>query len=149
MLVTLEIPKRLVLDTTVLIDHLRSKNRDTLASRLEGRAELATTIINRFELYYGAYKSKDVRRNLTSVKGVFSTLQVLSMTEGAAEQAGRLLAQLEAKGRPIESRDLFVGAIALEEGYAVLTDDLEHFERIPGVQVVEAKQLFVELDRLV
>jgi len=71
------------------------------------------------------------------------------MTEGAAEQAGRLLAQLETKGRPIESRDLFVGAIALEEGYAVLTDDLEHFERIPGVQVVEAKQLFVELDRLV
>lgn len=97
--------------------------------------------MNRFELYYGAYKSRDVRRNLIAVKGVFSTLRVFTLTDNAAEQAGKLLAQLEAKGRLIESRDLFVGAIALEEGYAVATDNLSHFERIPGLQVVDAKEL--------
>jgi tRNA(fMet)-specific endonuclease VapC len=97
--------------------------------------------VNRFELYYGAYKSKDVRRNLTAVKGVFSTLHVLGLTEGAAEEAGRQLAQLEAKGRLLESRDLFVGAIALHEGYAVATDNVKHFERFPGLQVVKAEQL--------
>ena len=112
---------------------------------MEGLAELATTIINRFELYYGAYKARDVKRNLAAVKGVFTTLKVLVLSEAAAEQAGRILAQLEAKGRPVESRDLFVGAISLEEGYAVATHNLEHFERIPGLQVVDAGQLLAQL----
>lgn len=97
--------------------------------------------MNRFELYYGAYKSREAKRNLTAVKGVFSTLRVFTLTDGAAEQAGKLLAQLEAKGKPVESRDLFVGAIALEEGYAVATDNISHFERIPGLQVVDPASL--------
>lgn len=104
--------------------------------------------MNRFELYYGAYKSREVKRNLTAVKGVFSTLRVFTLTDGAAEQAGKLLAQLEAKGKPVESRDLFVGAIALEEGYAVATDNIGHFERIPGLQVVDAKQLLINLGQI-
>ncbi len=108
---------------------------------------MATTTVNRFELYYGAYKSRDVKRNVTAVKGVFSTLRVFTLTDAAAEQAGRLLAQLEVKGKPVESRDLFVGAIALEEGYALATDNVGHFERIPGLQVVDAKHLATELDR--
>lgn len=98
-------------------------------------------MVNLFELYYGAYKSGDVKRNLTAVKGLRSTLQVLSLTEGSSEQAGRILARLEAKGEPLEARDLFVGAIALEEGYAVLTANVDHFRRIPELQVVSENEL--------
>lgn len=59
-----------------------------------------------------------------AVKAVFSTLGVLSLTEGAAEQAPRQLARVEAKGKPVKSMDLFVGAMSLEEGYAVVTDNV-------------------------
>ncbi len=101
---------------------------------------MATTMVNLFELYLGAYKSRDVRRSLTAVKGLLSTLPILPLTEGAAERAGRILAGLETKGKPIDARDLFVGAIALEEGFAVLTQNIEHFARIRDLQVITEKQ---------
>lgn len=114
--------------------------KETTVTRLQERSQLATTMINLFELYLGAYKSRDVKRSLTSVKGLFSTLQVLPLTEKAAERAGRILAELEAKGQPIDARDLFVGAIALEEGFAVLTQNIEHFARIRDLEVITEKQ---------
>jgi len=114
--------------------------KETTVARLQERSELATTMINLFELYLGAYKSRDVKQSLTSVKGLLSTLQVLPFTEKAAERAAGILAELEAKGRPIDSRDLFVGAIALEEGFAVLTQNTEHFARIRDLQVITEKQ---------
>ncbi len=140
----LEVPKRIVLDTTILVDHLRSRKKPSTLTRLEDKADLATTMINLFELYYGACKSGDVKRNLTAVKGLRSTLQLLSLTDGSAEQAGQILAQLEAKGKPLEARDLFVGAIALEEGYAILTANVEHFRRIPDLQVISERELTAE-----
>jgi len=114
--------------------------KETTVTRLQERSQLATTMINLFELYLGAYKSRDVEHSLTSVKGLFSTLQVLPLTEKAAERAARILAELEAKGQPIDARDLFVGAIALEEGFAVLTQNIEHFARIRDLEVITEKQ---------
>ncbi len=94
-----------------------------------------------FELYRGAYKSRDAKRNLAAVKGLRSTLGILPLTEEAAEHSGRILAQLESKGQAIDPRDLFVGAISLREGYAVATDNVEHFARIPNLQVVGERDL--------
>lgn len=139
-LASLEIPKRLALDTTVLVNYLRS-GRSSALVRLEETAQLATTIINIFELYVGAYKSKDTRTNLTAVKGLRSTLQVLTLSEAAAEKAGKIMAGLESHGKPIEIRDLLIGSICLEQGYAILTDNVTHFERIPELQVIGERQL--------
>ncbi len=98
-------------------------------------------MINLFELYRGAYKSRNTRRNLAGVKGLRSTLGILSLTEEATEHSGRILAQLESKGQAIDPRDLFVGVISLQEGFAVVTDNVEHFARIPNLQVVGERDL--------
>jgi len=139
-LASLEIPKKLALDTTVLVNYLRS-GRSSALVELEERIQLATTIINIFELYVGAYKSKDIRTNLTAVKGLRSTLQLLNLTEAATERAGKIMAHLQTHGKPIEIRDLLIASICLEHGYAILTDNVAHFERIPELQVIGEKQL--------
>ena len=46
----MEVPKKIVLDTTIMIGHLRG-SEPRLMSTLESRAEMATTIVNAFELY--------------------------------------------------------------------------------------------------
>ena len=145
-LVSLEIPKQIVLDTTALVNHLRSADQKSIVTRLEGKTQLATTIINIFELYYGAYKSREVKRNLAAVKGLRSTLQVFNLTEASAERAGKILAHLEAKGRPLDPRDLFVASICLEQGFAVLTDNTEHFKRIPELETLPEKELSKALE---
>ncbi len=129
------------MDTDILVDNLRSKTGDTLVRRLQDHASLATTTVNAFELYLGAYKSRDVRRGVTGVKGLVSTLQVLTLTEGAAERAGKILADLEKKGQPIDARDMFVGAVTLEAGYTLLTRNKEHFARIKDLQLITEEQV--------
>ncbi|MFH1773786.1 MAG: type II toxin-antitoxin system VapC family toxin [Methanobacteriota archaeon] len=134
----MEIPKRIVLDTTILIEHLRNKS-DTI-NKLEG-AELATTVINAFELYFGAFKSRKVEKNLTAAKGLLSTLDLLYITDSSAEKAGRILAELQTKGKNMEIRDLFIGSIAVSEGFFILTHNKQHFEGIPGLQVIAPSDL--------
>jgi len=143
----MEVPKRLVLDTTALVNHLRPRQKQSSVTKLQGFAELATTQINLFELYLGAYKARDVVLNLASVKGFTSTIKVLPFTDRAVETAGKTLAGLEKSGHRIEIRDLFIGSIALEEGYAVLTENKEHFKRISGLRVVTEQEILEKLDK--
>lgn len=134
----MKIPKRIVLDTTVLIEHLRGKS--DVINELED-AELATTVINAFELYFGAFKSRKVEKNLTAAKGLLSTLDLLYITDSSVEKAGRMLAELQAKGKHIEMRDLFIGSIALEEGFSILTHDKQHFEVMPELHVIAPSEI--------
>ena len=50
--------EKVALDTDVLVDFLRGKGRAVklLAKLMSKGASLATTVINAFELYWGAYK---------------------------------------------------------------------------------------------
>ncbi|MEM3407520.1 MAG: hypothetical protein QW806_03930 [Nitrososphaerota archaeon] len=54
-MVTLEIPKRIILDSTIIIGILRNKLNDVqLVRKIEAKADIATTTINAFEIYFGA-----------------------------------------------------------------------------------------------
>lgn len=138
----METAKRVILDSTIIIKHLRKRKEETqLVQELEARAKLATTSINAFEVYYGAYRSVDVQRNLTAAKGFFSTLELLVMDESSAEIAGRTIAELRSKGQTIDMRDLFVGCIAIRNGFAVLTHNKQHLQRIPRLHVITPSEL--------
>jgi len=51
----------------------------------------------------------------------------------------------EKAGGGIESRNLLAGATALQEGYAVATENKEHFQRIPGLTVLSEQELLRRL----
>jgi len=134
---SLEVPKRVILDSSVIIGLLRNKPEEVrLIRELEAKAELATTTVNAFEVYYGAYRSRMVQRNLVSVKGFLSAVELLAFDEGVAELAGQVLAELESEGRGVDVRDLFIGCIAVSKGFTVVTHNKEHFMRIPRLHVV-------------
>jgi len=128
----------IVIDTDFLIDLLMDKEHAVRKIReLEKTEELATTDINAFELYFGAYNSRDKTRNLSSTKGLLKTLTLLHTREESMETAGRIFAQRRSKGKMIEIRDLLIAAIALQEGYKLLTNNREHFEGTEGLDLVE------------
>ncbi len=137
----METLKRVVLDTDVLVRLLRGRRVVQDVSAMQERAEIATTVINAFELYHGAYKSRESRQNIAATKGLLSTLSLLELDERAAERAAQTMVQLEAIGTPLEIRDILIGCVALVKGYAVLTSNRKHFERIPGLHVVEPSNI--------
>ncbi len=140
-MVSLETAKRVILDSSVIIKILRRKEEAQLVQKLEAETKLATTAINAFEVYYGAYKSKDVQRYLTVAKGFLSTLELLLMDEPSAEIAGQTIAELRSKGQTIDMRDLFIGCIAIRNGFSILTHNKQHLQRIPKLHVITPSEL--------
>ncbi len=125
---------RICIDTNILIGFLRKDPVVTawITSR-EKDCILATTMINSFELYSGAYSSANRSKNLRAVKELLSRVIVLHLTDVASEKAGQYYADLRAKGQSIEFRDILVGAIAASEGFRLKTSNVSHFSRMSGL----------------
>jgi tRNA(fMet)-specific endonuclease VapC len=126
-----------VLDTDVLVSDLRGKT--SILRELEGK-DPSTTVVNAFELFHGAYKSRESSANLSATRGLLGSLRLLSLSVKAAERAAEVLAQAQKSGQTIEIRDLLIGCIAREEGLSLLTHNVKHFRKIPGLTVVDAVQ---------
>lgn len=126
------------IDSDVLIGALRN-NKDAVERIKKLESEnciLATTVINVFELYYGVGLSKKVSENTNAVRNLTGRIGLLSLTEFTAEECGKVMADLEKRGVPIELRDLFIGVIAASYGYSLMTDNKAHFKNIPNLKVI-------------
>ena len=130
----------LIVDTDILIDLLRKKDYAvSLVKKLENGVELATSAINAFELYRGAYKSRNQEKNLASVKGLLNSLRILNTDEDSMEIAGKITASLERDGNMMDIRDLLIASIALVNGFGILTNNVRHFNKIKHLRVVSGK----------
>ncbi|AEA47706.1 type II toxin-antitoxin system VapC family toxin [Archaeoglobus veneficus] len=125
----------LCLDTDVLIDFLRGDSTAVeKIKKLEEEFELATTTINLFELYYGAYKTGK-ERNVRAVSELATRLEVLKFTDKSAELSGKIIAELERKGQVVDFRDVIIAGIVLENDTILYTRNVKHFERVKGVRL--------------
>ncbi len=127
-----------IIDTDLLIDLLRNQKQATasIAKLEEKNYVLATTVINIFELHYGAHKSEESEKNLQVINILISRLSILPLTSKAAQKAGHLYAQLEREGQPIGLRDTLIAAIALTRECSVATRNHSHFNRISGIEII-------------
>ncbi len=67
---------------------------------------------------------------------MLADLTVYPYTKEAAMLAGKLDGEQQEKGVVIPFGDLLIGATALSLGFSVLTANLRHFQRIPGLAVI-------------
>jgi tRNA(fMet)-specific endonuclease VapC len=132
-----------IIDTDILIDFLRNK-RETVAfvgGLEEKRVLLSTTVVNAFELYYGAHKSRNPEKNLQATKKLMSRLILLPLTPKSAQKAGHIYAELETKGQSIGLRDTLIGAIALTREFSIATHNIEHFRKIKDLRIISFQEL--------
>lgn len=128
----------IVVDSDILIDLLREKDDAVKKIKeLEKNEDLATTDINVFELYFGAYNSNKKDKNLSSTRGLLKNLTLLHTTEEAMETGGRIYSDMKAKGKSIDIRDVLIAAITLQNGASLLTRNREHFGRIEELVLVD------------
>jgi tRNA(fMet)-specific endonuclease VapC len=134
--------KKTIIDTDILIDLLRNKKEAvTFVAELQDKDFLlATTVINQFELHYGAHKSRNPEKNLQTTKKLLNKLVILPLTPRSAQKAGHVFAELETKGQPIGLRDTLIGAIALTRESSVATNNTEHFKKIADLKIISAQE---------
>lgn len=125
------------LDSDIIIDFLRGEKEATkFIKQHDDCCTLATTTINIFELYRGAYNSKKTNKNLDQMEELIRNLFVLNFTPQAAQIAAKIDIELSNKGMPIDPRDLFIASTAKTFNFAVKTNNKKHFERIPGLTIL-------------
>jgi predicted nucleic acid-binding protein len=88
------------------------------------------------ELYRGAFRSPNRQRWLHRIDDeLLPRLVVLPYDTAVARIYGEVRAHLEAEGRMPGEADLQIAATALHHGLSVVTGNIRHFERVPGLRV--------------
>ena len=124
-----------LLDTDTIISLLRG-NR-AIAARIEivGEDHIATTVINLAELYFGAFNSTRVDHNLRVVDEFRLATQVLGLDTSAAVLFGKIKAGLKREGNLVNDSDLLIASVAISTHSVLVTNNVRHFNRIPGLVV--------------
>lgn len=126
---------RYLLDTNIVIFALRDRP-DIVRRRFSGaRDQLAVSAITVAELAYGSERSSEPDRNRAAVAEFLGMLEVLDMDSNAAEHAGRLRAELAARGTPIGAFDTLIAGHARSRGLIVVTNNMREFSRVDGLLV--------------
>jgi len=64
-------------------------------------------------------------------------MPVYPVTTSIALRTGQLDGENQIRGLRIPLADLLIGVTALELGYSVHTANLRHFNRVPGLSIVQ------------
>lgn len=127
-----------LVDSSVLIAlERRRQSLDTLKA-ITSNDSLGIATITASELLVGLFRANTQARRLRRqlfMNEVFSMIPVLPFDLTVAHAHAELWAQLAATGQMIDTHDMIIAATALTHDYAVLTDNLRHFERVPGLVV--------------
>jgi predicted nucleic acid-binding protein len=100
------------------------------------REEQFTSAVVIGELYKGAYRSQDRDRHLTNIEQrVLPVVTVLPYDTDAAKVFGIVRAHLEEAGKILPDADLQVAATAICHDLELVTGNLRHFSRIPGLKL--------------
>jgi tRNA(fMet)-specific endonuclease VapC len=128
-----------ILDTDICIYWLKGNERIEKKIIQTGFANIFITVITECELYYGAFKSARREQNLSVIRELKRKIQTFHTSEGISYIYGELKSDLEKKGQTIDDADLLIASIVLEKNVTLVTNNMEHFKRIPVLKVVNWK----------
>jgi len=129
--------RRYLLDTNAMGDFInRRRGVDERAREMrKAGARRGTCIPLIGELFFGIELSQSRDRNLERLKRVLAGLACWPYTREAAEEYGRLAAQLRRAGRTIQRVDLQLAAIALTLGQCTVVSEDSDLAAVPGLSV--------------
>ena len=125
-----------LLDTNTCVDYLNGRYPNVVRRIQSSRAhELCVSTVVAGELRYGADRSARPSSNHARLDTLLSEIRCLAFDEAAAREFGRVRSRLESLGTPIGPYDMQIAAHALALELTLVTDNVEEFERVQGLEV--------------
>ena len=125
--------EKFLIDTTVLVDHLRGKN---WAKTFLTRQNLFVSFVSYAELLQGARNKQEQKL----VKELIRSFAVKWGSEAVNRTAINLLSKYFLKFN-LRLLDALIAATALENSLILVTDNTKHFKFIPHLKVLSPKSL--------
>lgn len=131
-----------ILDSTFLIDLIRSQNSTRHKKALAFLDEIvksgetfSTTFVNVYELYKGAYGTKDIGDSIEKVNDILNVIPVISHSNSFYASYGELAAKLKENETPIGKFDELVAAIVIYQSannpdVKLVTNNTKDFIRV-------------------
>lgn len=127
-----------VLDTNAVSAAMKGEQSVLERMRVSGRKNLGIPEPVYAEIAYGIEhlpKSKKRAVLQSRVAAIFEELGGVPWTHSVTEHFGAIKASLEKNGKRIEDFDAAIAAHALATGAILVTANLEHMQRVPGLIV--------------
>jgi len=125
-----------MLDTNICIyiqknkpEHVREKFKQFSVG------DLALSSITVSELYFGAYKSQYVEKNLLALEHFLRPFEIAEYGIKASVEYGKVRATLEKSGKIIGGLDMMIAAHARSLNSILVTNNIKEFERVNGLVV--------------
>ena len=130
--------EKYILDTCTWIEWFQRRNGVPERVIVAGRKNLYVSEVTLAELTFGAYNSSDFERHIKEPDILRLTATVLDISEVFDEYARIRCALRKVRktlDKDIGNFDILIGATALHYDLTVVTDNVRHFEQMPGVKV--------------
>lgn len=125
-----------MLDTNICIYAIKHKPPEVIRKFLSHDSnDLCISSITYAELMHGVEKSMAIERNRVAITMFLSPITILDFDTYAAEEYGRIRADLERKGMPIDPMDMLIAAHAKAEDLILVTNNIREFERVEDLEV--------------
>jgi len=127
-----------MLDTNICIGLIRQKPQKLIRrlTRCEP-GEVGVSSITIAELAFGANKSNQIEQNLFALEQFLLPIEIAEFDQQASAAYGVVRAYLEREGKVIGSMDMLIGAHALSLSVTLITNNVDEFQRIPKLKVVD------------
>jgi tRNA(fMet)-specific endonuclease VapC len=125
-----------LLDTNVCVRYLNGRSvaiRERILTT--NPQDIAVCSVVKFELFYGALRSNNPKRNLERQQEFLNRFISLPFDDVAATIASRIRAILATSGTPIGAYDVPIAAIALANNLTLVTHNTNEFIRVEGLQI--------------
>lgn len=123
-----------LLDTCVCISMFRNEGHVREKLLNVGLDNCYISEITIAELYFGVAKAENKKRKLEDIKRVQQMFKVIPAYSSFKEY-GEIRHSLEHTGLRVDQFDLLIGATAIHHQMTLVTSNLKHFERMPGIEI--------------
>lgn len=121
--------KQLLLDTSIVIDFLRRKEKEKTSLYKLSEHKLSLSIVTHTELFAGKSVWEDKTKR-EAVEEVLCGFMILPLTEDISTQAGQIKAHLE-----LSLFDSIIAATAIVHRLELVTFNIKDFQSIPDLKI--------------
>ena len=122
---------RYMLDTNICIYVIKHKPEKVFRKLQETDPEdVCISSVTYAELACGVEKSNAVEKNRVALTTLLAKLEILDFDVAAADEYGKVRADLEKRGMPIGPLDMMIAGHARSLGYTLVTNNMKEFSRV-------------------
>lgn len=123
-----------LIDTDVCSAHLR-KTPQVSSRLIANLGQLHLSVLTLGELLSWTMRDNSPPKYHRALSQFLTDVSILEIDHHIAQRFGEIRAGLLDQGISVSSIDLFIGATALTHGLTVVTHNVRHFSKIPGLLV--------------